>query len=512
MPGQHSKPDSLDADATRAGDLNDVASSDASLGDLETNVDLSTDLSDLSEFSGATDEAGEVVDLSKRYEIIDTLGRGGMGEVVRACDRRLDRSVAIKRLRREFGKSQTAFRRFLTEAKSVAALNHFNIVQIHDFGQDSEGPFIVMELVEGQSLAERLESGLIPVEEAIDLTSQICDALQVAHDRGIVHRDIKPANILLNEAGIPKLTDFGLARQESSGASTQTQAGTVLGTLDFMPPEQRKDASQADGRSDQWSLAATFYQMITGELPRVIDGGAIPESIREVTLRALKTTPADRFESISEFGHSLQNSEGSNPKRDVSRLQEGQCTGCGVINDRSRKFCNDCGASLKEPCPSCAAPTAVWERFCGECGVDIQSIIQSQIEDAQILKSEVKSLRTTFRHNEALAKLDTLLTSDHSSLQDQRDWADALRTKLQGELAKLESQREQLLTAAQEQADEGKTQAALKYLNQIPEPLQTEQSIVLCTRLNEEIEEAKKLAKEIQQALKERRFTAFHGT
>ncbi|MFT5326602.1 MAG: serine/threonine protein kinase [Planctomycetaceae bacterium] len=503
-----SEPDSLDREVTRADSMRVENRPPSSLGDLSTNADLETSLSDLAGLDDGVEDVGEIVDLGKRYEISGALGRGGMGEVVRALDRRLDRGVAIKRLRSEFGKSQKAFRRFLTEAKSVAALNHYNIVQIYDFGQDSEGPFIVMELVEGQSLSERLSEGPIPLGQAIELTTQMCEALQAAHDRGIIHRDIKPANILVNEGGIPKLTDFGLARQETADQSTHTQAGTVLGTLDFMPPEQRTDASQANGQSDQWSLAATFYQMVSGELPRVIDGGSIPESVREITLRALKTKPGDRYDSIREFGQALQsaNQPTSAVEANPLALAEGQCAGCGVSNDTSRQFCKGCGNSLQTVCPECEQPTAIWERFCGGCGVDIHALLHEQLAVADALRGEVTSLRRTYRHAEALAQLEPLLATVHPAFAEHRDWAGKTTETLRAEFDTLRQQRDQLVAAAREQLEQGRFSAAKKYVEQIPEPLRCDVAGSLADEIVAKSAESRSLGAAIQQAVKTRAY------
>jgi serine/threonine protein kinase len=221
-------------------------SSAQSLGDQSTTGDMGSSVSDLDALVGDfEDDQGEVIDLEARYEIQKTLGIGGMGEVVLAQDKRLNRQVAIKRLKQVLGASRRAAQRFLTEAQSVAALNHFNIVQIHDYGQAADGPFIVMEYVGGGSLAETLEGGALELERVIELGCQLCDAIGVAHQAGIIHRDIKPANVLMTAEGMPKLTDFGLARQETVDGG-QTQAGAVLGTLDFMPPEQKVDATKKD--------------------------------------------------------------------------------------------------------------------------------------------------------------------------------------------------------------------------------------------------------------------------
>ena len=186
-----------------------------SLGDQSTAGDIGSSVSDLDDLGVGLDDDLEIVDLEARYEIRDTLGRGGMGEVFRAADRRLGRDVAIKRLRDELGASRQAAERFLTEAKSIAALNHFNIVQIFDYGRASDGPFIVMEYVGGGSLAETLAEGRLEQTTAVELIDQLCQALTVTHAQGVIHRDIKPANVLMTRDGVPKLTDFGLARQES---------------------------------------------------------------------------------------------------------------------------------------------------------------------------------------------------------------------------------------------------------------------------------------------------------
>ena len=241
--------DSLDQDLTRMGSVGDAEpEAEQSLGDQSTFGDAGSSLSALTDTTDSLVDDTEIVDLSKRYEIEGVLGKGGMGEVLRARDKRLKRPVAIKRIKGQLAQSQQALARFLTEAQAVAALNHYHIVQIFDYGRDAEGPFLIMELVEGQSLEQRLKEGPLELSEAVEITSRLCDALSFAHEQGIIHRDIKPANILLNPRDEPKLTDFGLARQDTADHG-QTVAGAVLGTIDFMPPEQRRDATFATRRA-----------------------------------------------------------------------------------------------------------------------------------------------------------------------------------------------------------------------------------------------------------------------
>ena len=316
------------------------------------------------------DDGMEVVDLSARYNIEGTLGRGGMGEVLLATDMRLERKVAIKRMLGDAAKSRTAVSRFLTEAKSIAALNHANIVQIYDYGRAADGPFLIMEYVEGRSLLEKCREGAIPIDEAIELTCQLCDGLGKAHDASIIHRDIKPANVLLTADGIPKLTDFGLAKDETADAGLSV-AGAVLGTLDFMPPEQRRDVALTDSRSDLWSLAATLYQMVTGKSPRIIKFTDVPQSLHAVLGKALEDEKQDRYQTAREFKDALrasQRAQAAPAPEQVAELGAGECPKCHTRNESNRKFCRECAVSLRVDCLKCKFEIPVWDKVCGECG------------------------------------------------------------------------------------------------------------------------------------------------
>jgi serine/threonine protein kinase len=195
---------SLSDEATFAG-LPRPPRDDVSIGDERT-------LGDGLSGQDTTIDDIEVIDLEARYRGEGTLGQGGMGAVMLATDTRLDRKVAIKRILGEAAGNRMAVNRFLTEAKSIAALNHPNIVQIYDYGRAKDGPFLIMEYVDGGSLLDRCRDGAMPLEQVIDMVCHVCDGLAKAHDLGIIHRDIKPANVLLTKDGIPKLTDFGLAK------------------------------------------------------------------------------------------------------------------------------------------------------------------------------------------------------------------------------------------------------------------------------------------------------------
>ena len=206
------------------------------------------------------------------YEILALLGSGGMGEVYKARDARLERSVAIKVLPEHLADDPDRRARLEREAKAVSQLNHAHICTLHDIGNQNGIVFLVMEYLEGETLAARLTRGALPLEEALRYAGQIADALDVAHRHGVVHRDLKPANIMITKAGI-KLMDFGLAKVESapvevgSAAPTAekplTQEGAVMGTVPYMAPEQL-EGKTADARTDIFAYGAVVYEMLTG--------------------------------------------------------------------------------------------------------------------------------------------------------------------------------------------------------------------------------------------------------
>ena len=281
------------------------------------------------------------------YEVVDALGAGGMGEVYRATDTRLDRTVAIKVLPAHVAADPALRERFEREARAVGALSHPNICTLHDVGRqrpasgaaapdESDPPvdFLVMECLDGETLARRLERGALPLDEALGIAGDIAEALDAAHRRGIVHRDLKPGNVMLASTGV-KLLDFGLARlrepdppDDPSGAPTRaalTAEGSLLGTLQYMSPEQL-DGKPVDARSDVFAFGATLYEMLAGARPFDGDGqasviGSIlkdePAPLREVRPRlprqldrlvgtCLAKDPDDRWQTMRDLKRELR--------------------------------------------------------------------------------------------------------------------------------------------------------------------------------------------------------------
>jgi serine/threonine protein kinase len=208
------------------------------------------------------------------YEILSALGSGGMGEVYRARDTRLDRSIAIKILPSHLSADSASKLRFEREAKTVSALNHPNICSLFDIGSQDGIDFLVMECIEGESLAQRLAKGALPIEQTLKIGTEIADALDKAHRSGVVHRDLKPGNIMLTKTGA-KLLDFGLAKlavspvsaltlTSASPSSPVTEQGTIVGTFQYMSPEQ-VEGKELDGRSDIFSFGAVLFEMVTGQ-------------------------------------------------------------------------------------------------------------------------------------------------------------------------------------------------------------------------------------------------------
>ncbi|NVI98935.1 serine/threonine protein kinase [Myxococcus sp. AM009] len=267
--------------------------------------------SDLNGHEDSTFVGGGKVDLPG-FELLEMLGRGGMGEVWLARQQSLGRTVAVKLLPPRLAKDPEFVTRFEKEATALAALNHPHIIQIIDRGVAGEHYYFVMEYVEGRSLREAMSAGLTP-EKGIKLLLAVARAIECAHDKGIIHRDLKPENILLDGRGHVKVADFGLAGIRAPDSRLQLTATSVaMGTLNYMAPEQRRDAKNVDGRADLFSLGVILYEVLTGELPLgrfKLPSARVPgldSRVDPVVDRLLEQDPAARYQKAGELCAALE--------------------------------------------------------------------------------------------------------------------------------------------------------------------------------------------------------------
>ncbi|HSE62037.1 MAG TPA: protein kinase [Thermoanaerobaculia bacterium] len=421
------------------------------------------------------------------YEILAPLGAGGMGEVYRARDTRLDRDVAIKVLPESLASDRHALDRFEREARAVATLSHPNVLAIYDFETQDGVRYVVTELLEGSTLREHLETGTVSLRKAIEYAMQIAQGLAAAHEKGIVHRDLKPENVFVTRSGHVKILDFGLARtlvpaagETASTAGTvaeATEPGTILGTVGYMSPEQVRGAL-ADARSDIFSFGTVFYEMLTGrrafradsavetmsailteEPPEFSDPGAraIPTGIERIVRRCLEKSPLERFQNARDLGFAIEAVSGLStaetsasadpgtearasgkrsvavlPFRDLACRPENADLGLGLADATTTEL-----ASLRS---LLVRPTAAILKYSGS-GVDPHQAARELGVDAVVdgnfqrsgsrLRVTVQLVRASDGRSLWGSKIDTTI-DDIFEMQDQvsRKIAEALRVEL----------------------------------------------------------------------------------
>lgn len=260
-----------------------------------------------------------------RYEIIREIGQGGMATIYLAHDPVTDRPVALKLLHVQFVRDPQFRTRFMREAKIVAALEHPHIVPVYDFSGEQSIPYIVMRYMPGGTLEDRITGKPLPLSQIVPIVQSIAAALDHAHAAGIVHRDLKPSNILFDAQGYASLSDFGLAKLTERVVTRITFSGAMVGTLDYMSPEQAMGEQGLDGRSDQYSFGVILYEMLTGSVPHLGENPmkvlykhmteappaldlrrpGLPEGFNEVIARALSRNPADRYPTVGDFAREV---------------------------------------------------------------------------------------------------------------------------------------------------------------------------------------------------------------
>ena len=347
------------------------------------------------------------------YTILAPLGQGGMARVYRAHQENLDREVAVKVLPPWYAADRNFVERFNLEARLVARLSHPNIVTVHDANEQNGHLYIVMQLVDGGTLRQRLDllhaqGKTMDALEASTIFHQLADALSYAHEQGIIHRDVKPVNVLLDRSGRPILSDFGIAKVLASTQEQLTRPGAGVGTPEYMSPEQCK-GGPVDARADIYALGVMLYEALTGRTPFVGDNypalahshiyeppippsrlnPAINPAVEQVILTALMKDPARRYQSASEMADALEmavRATGSqrvplapaapfaaNPVTPAYPAGLFLCTNCQNPNRPQQKFCTRCGYPLNV-CPTCGNQNKAADRFCTRCGQAIAAV------------------------------------------------------------------------------------------------------------------------------------------
>ncbi|MEO8889171.1 MAG: Stk1 family PASTA domain-containing Ser/Thr kinase [Jatrophihabitantaceae bacterium] len=286
-----------------------------------------------------------------RYELGELIGYGGMAEVHRGRDSRLGRDVAIKVLRADLARDPSFLHRFRREAQAAAGLNHPSIVSVYDTGEDTgpdgvSQPYIVMEFVEGRTLREILKAeGRLPARRAMEITADICGALDFSHKNGIIHRDVKPANVMITLTGAVKVMDFGIARAVADNAVTQTQTANVIGTAQYLSPEQARGET-VDARSDVYSTGCLLYELVTGSPPFQGDSPVavayqhvretapapsvrnpdVPRALDSIVMKALAKNQLNRYQSAGEMRSDLQRALANQPVTAESVMTDAERT------------------------------------------------------------------------------------------------------------------------------------------------------------------------------------------
>ena len=417
-------------------------------------------------------EYGEIKkgDVLGGFRIEEMLGAGAMAVVYLATQLSLGRLVALKILPKKFARRQSFIKQFDSETDLLASLNHQHVVSIIDRGREGDTYFFAMEYIEGTTLGELLSSGEMDEEFFIRTMEQCAEALAYAHSRGIIHRDIKPANIMLNDQGMVKIADFGVAGLVAEGQEDTGGKKKVMGTRGYMPPEQEIHINRTDERSDIFSLGAVMYRALTNlvpdelppDPPSVIDPEVDPRLDR-IVLNCLEASAERRYQTADELLKAIRAYH-----QDITRAQE-VCPNCRKENPPSQKTCLHCGADLSElfdACPNCGADNRTDVDMCMGCGTSLSQLRQQTSVKISKLEERARQLAGRHRYDEASAELQKVLEVRGKVFVRVREKAERL-------LASYGEQREahyrQQAQKARALIDQGKLTGARELLEAVPE-------------------------------------------
>jgi serine/threonine protein kinase len=279
--------------------------------------------------------------------------------------------------------------------------------------------------------------------------------------------------VLLTNDGTPKLTDFGLARQDTADHG-QTQVGSVLGTIDFMPPEQRRGATETDARSDLWSLAATLYQMVTGKSPKIIKFNNVPQALQDVLGKALEDEKDDRYQTAAEFRDALRASQKLQAAPEpVAELGAGECPKCHTRNEANRKFCQECAGALRVSCLKCEAEIPVWDKVCGECGGKQPELVASKLAEFASERELAAQHRSENRFQESLEIARSLASVEDERIAEHKSWAEEFVTATEAEWQRAQNSAREHFDEAQKHRDAFDYQSAIHAMQAVPEAMRT---------------------------------------
>jgi serine/threonine protein kinase len=409
------------------------------------------------------------------FRVDEMLGAGAMAVVFRATQLSLDRTVALKILPTEYAQRESFVRQFDSETDLLASLNHPNIVSIIDRGREGDTYFFAMEYVEGTTLGELATAGEIEEEFFLRIMEQCAEALNYAHSRNIIHRDIKPANIMLNDQGMVKIADFGIAGLLAEADGDSSKRRRVMGTRGYMPPEQELDVRRTDARSDIFALGAVMYRILTNQVPNRLPpahpsklNANVDPGIDSLVLKCLEADPGRRYQSAKDLLDALRAYH-----RQISSAGE-VCPKCKKSNPVTEKVCLHCGADLSELfdlCPECGAQNRIDVDICRTCGASISLQRQQTSVHISKIEEQARDFAQRNRFEDAVQALQEVLAVKGKVFRRAREKAERLIAQYQAERRKYWARRAE---DAKHLASQGKLREALAEAEAVPADLAEE--------------------------------------